>query len=142
VAAMKKGTLLNSELSYQISQLGHTDEITISDAGLPIPDGVKRIDLALCHGVPEFIKTVQTVLSEMKLECIILAREFKEVSPEHHRQLMAIIEQEEKQSGEAIDISYVTHEEFKCLTKKSKAIIRTGEFTAYANVIFKSGVVF
>lgn len=139
---MKKGTLLNSELSYVISKLGHTDEITISDAGLPIPDGVQRIDLALCHGVPEFIRTVQTVIAEMKVEGVVLAKEFKEVSPEHHEQLIRILDQEEKKTGEAIDISYVSHEEFKRLTHNSKAIVRTGEFTAYANVIFKSGVVF
>ncbi|MDC0612502.1 D-ribose pyranase, partial [Vibrio sp.] len=121
---------------------GHTDEITISDAGLPIPDHVQRIDLALCHGVPEFIRTVQTVIAEMKVEAVILAKEFKEVSPEHHEQLMRVLDQEEKRTGEAIDICYVSHEEFKQLTHNSKAIVRTGEFTAYANVIFKSGVVF
>ncbi len=139
---MKKGTLLNSELSYVISKLGHTDEITISDAGLPIPDGVQRVDLALCHGVPDFIRTVQTILTEMKIESVIMAKEFKEVSPEHHERLMHIIDEEEKKSREAIDVSYVSHEEFKKLTHHSKAIVRTGEFTAYANVIFKSGVVF
>ncbi|MCE0495042.1 D-ribose pyranase [Vibrio salinus] len=139
---MKKGTLLNSEVSHLISRLGHTDEITISDAGLPVPDNVQRIDLALCHGVPDFIRTVQTIMTEMKVEAIVLAREFKEVSPEHHELLMNVIDSEEKRTGEAIDISYVSHEEFKQLTQSSKAIVRTGEFTAYANVIFKSGVVF
>lgn len=53
---MKKSTLLNSELSYLVATLGHTDEITICDAGLPIPDEVTRIDLALTHGVPSFWK--------------------------------------------------------------------------------------
>ncbi|WP_043886497.1 RbsD/FucU domain-containing protein, partial [Vibrio sp. 16] len=44
---MKKSTLINAELSYLVATLGHTDEITICDAGLPIPDDVQRIDLAL-----------------------------------------------------------------------------------------------
>ena len=51
---MKKGTLLNSEISYLISRLGHTDAIVVGDAGLPIPDSTQRIDLALTHGVPGF----------------------------------------------------------------------------------------
>ena len=139
---MKKGLLLNSEVNHLVAKLGHTDEITISDAGLPIPEGVQRIDLALCHGVPEFARTAETILAEMKVEAVVLAREFKEVSPDLHQQLMNIIAAEEGRTGDVIDIRYVSHEEFKLLTQNSKAVVRTGEFTAYANVIFKSGVVF
>lgn len=40
------------------------------------------------------------------------------------------------------NISYVTHEEFKELTKEAKLIIRTGETTPYANVILQCGVIF
>ena len=38
---MKRNRLLNSELSYEISRIGHTASITVCDAGLPIPVGVK-----------------------------------------------------------------------------------------------------
>ena len=47
---MKRTRLLNSELSYEISRIGHTAAITLCDAGLPIPKGVKRIDLAIERG--------------------------------------------------------------------------------------------
>ena len=40
------------------------------------------------------------------------------------------------------NIKEVTHEEFKVLTKDSKAVVRTGECSPYANIILKSGVVF
>jgi len=33
---MKKGNLINQPLSSLIASLGHTDEIVIADAGLPI----------------------------------------------------------------------------------------------------------
>ena len=42
---MKRTKMINSELSYTISKMGHTDSLTIGDCGLPIPDEVKRIDL-------------------------------------------------------------------------------------------------
>lgn len=48
---MKKGVLLNSSISSVIARLGHTDKITIADAGLPIPSSVERIDLALTQGI-------------------------------------------------------------------------------------------
>ncbi|MGL4989012.1 MAG: RbsD/FucU domain-containing protein, partial [Cetobacterium sp.] len=34
---MKRSRLLNSELSYEISKIGHTSHITVCDAGLPFP---------------------------------------------------------------------------------------------------------
>ena len=43
---------------------------------------------------------------------------------------------------ENIKITKVSHEEFKKLTKESKAVVRTGECSPYANIILKSGVVF
>ncbi len=44
---MKRGELLNSYLSGLIADLGHKDKIVIADAGLPVPEGVEKIDLAV-----------------------------------------------------------------------------------------------
>jgi len=40
------------------------------------------------------------------------------------------------------EIEYVSHDEFKQLSKEVKAVIRTGEDTPYANVILQSAVIF
>ncbi|GMQ48543.1 D-ribose pyranase [Vibrio sp. 10N] len=139
---MKKSALINSELSYLVSTLGHTDEVTICDAGLPIADDVQRIDLALTHGVPAFLDTVKVYLSEAQIEGVILAEEFKQVSPKLHDALLSLIEQERMVTGIEITLSYLSHEEFKAKTRDSRAVVRTGECTPYANVIFQAGVVF
>ena len=139
---MKKTKLLNSELSYLVATLGHTDEITIGDAGLPIPEEVERIDLALTHGVPGFIQTVETLLKESQIEGVVIASETKEVSPELHAELLSVLERDSAETGKHIEISYVSHEEFKVRTLESRAVVRTGECTPYANVIFQTGVVF
>ncbi|CZF82718.1 D-ribose pyranase [Grimontia celer] len=139
---MKKSTLLNSDIAHLVSTLGHTDEYTICDAGLPIPQHVARIDLALTHGVPGFLETVRVVLTESQIEGIILAEEFATVSPACHEALIQEIRNEETRSGKSISIQYLSHEEFKERTNDSHAVIRTGECTPYANVIFQAGVVF
>ncbi|WGV98754.1 D-ribose pyranase [Vibrio sp. YMD68] len=139
---MKKSTLINADLSYLVATLGHTDEITICDAGLPIPDEVTRIDLALTHGVPSFLETVSVILSESQIEGVILAEEFATVSPKHHQELVDKLKAEEQGSGKSISIHYVSHEEFKERTQHSRAVVRTGECTPYANVIFQAGVTF
>lgn len=139
---MKKSTLINSDLSYLVATLGHTDEITICDAGLPIPEQVLRIDLALTHGVPSFKQTVQTLLDESQIEGVIIAEEFSKVSPEAHATLLDQIKTEEARCGKVINVTYITHEEFKHRTNNSRAVVRTGECTPYANVIFQAGVTF
>ena len=131
---MKKGALINSEISYVISKMGHTDMLTICDSGLPIPQNTQRIDLALKKGIPSFLDTLDTVLEELKVEEIIIASQMEDISPKLYEEMLKRFKD--------IKIVKVEHEEFKNITKDSMAIVRTGEFTPYANVILKSGVVF
>lgn len=131
---MKKGTLLNADITATIAKMGHTDALCIGDCGLPIPDETKRIDIALCNGVPTFLETLKVVLKELQIEEVILANEIREVSPKIFVEIKELI-------GE-VKITFTTHEEFKVLTKQCKAVVRTGEQTPYANIILKSGVVF
>ena len=79
---MKKTKLINSEISYTISKMGHTDSLTIGDCGLPIPDEVNRIDLALNMDVPTFLETLDTVLEELCVEEIVIAKEIEEKNNE------------------------------------------------------------
>ena len=139
---MKKSALINAEISHLIASLGHGQEVTICDAGLPILQDVKRIDLALMPGVPDFISTLKVMLSEMQIEGVILAQEFKTESPELHQALLALLEREEGIIDRKIKLQYVTHEAFKQRSELSEAVVRTGEFTPYANVILQAGVVF
>ena len=131
---MRKTKLINSEVSYTISKMGHTDSLTIGDCGLPIPSNVNRIDLALKYGVPSFIETLDTVLEELCVEEKVLAEEIIENNPTIYNEIL--------QRFEGINVIMVSHEEFKNMTKESKAVVRTGECTPYANIILKSGVVF
>ncbi|SDL03876.1 D-ribose pyranase [Natronincola ferrireducens] len=132
---MKKTQLIHSEISAVIAEMGHTDMLVIADGGLPIPKGVKKIDIALTAGIPSFLDTLYTILSELKVEEIVIAKEMLEISPHLYEKIKALVNEEVK-------ISKVSHEAFKGLTIDAKTIIRTGEFTPYANIILKSGVVF
>jgi len=139
---MKKGVLINSEISYVVSQMGHFDGLTICDAGLPVPEGVKRIDLAVTGGIPSFMDTVKAVVSELQVQDVEIAEEFKEVSPALHQELLEFLAAVAAERGKDISLRYMSHEEFKKNTAESKAVVRTGEYTPFANVILKSGVVF
>ncbi len=131
---MKKTGLLNQPISAVIAGLGHTDMLVVADAGLPIPPQTRRIDLALVAGVPTFLKTLRAVLGEMQVEKAIIAEEMTTVSPKLYAAVQEIL-------GNT-PIELVTHTIFKSETESARAVIRTGEFTPYANIILVSGVVF
>ena len=131
---MKKNGVLNKDISEVIASMGHYDEITICDAGLPIPDYVWRIDLAVKEGLPGFVEVVQAVAEDIVVQQVVMAEEVKERSPDIDKQVRAIFPEAE--------VVYIPHEEFKKRSGESKAIIRTGEFTPYSNVIIVSGVAF
>ncbi|NKI74620.1 D-ribose pyranase [Dickeya sp. CFBP 2040] len=139
---MKKGVLLNSDISSVISQLGHTDQIVIADAGLPIPETTTRIDLALTHNVPGFLQVLDVVTAEMQVEAAILAQEIIEKNTLLHDALLKQLAQLEQHQGNTISLHYVSHEDFKKQSGRSRAIIRTGECSPYANVILCAGVTF
>ncbi len=133
---MKKTGILNSDISRVLSYMGHTDWICIGDCGLPIPDDVERIDLTLEFGVPTFMKTLEVVAGDMKVEKIILATEIKDQNPKVLSETLELFKDNN------IEVEYVSHTELKEKTKNCKAVIRTGETTPYANVILQSGCIF
>ncbi|MEE3662925.1 D-ribose pyranase [Brenneria sp. g21c3] len=139
---MKKAVLLNADISSVISRLGHTDRVVICDAGLPIPDTTVRVDLALTHNVPAFLQVVAVVTSEMQVEAAILAKEIVEKNPRLHNALLEQLKQLERHQGNLIELHYVSHEDFKIQSGKSRAVIRSGECSPYANVILCAGVTF
>lgn len=130
------GATLNAQLSRVISELGHTDLIVVTDAGLPTPRGVERIDLAYRPGAPAFLDVLDTVLAEVKVEGVTLATEIVDESP----QMCSALEQRFERLG--VPIEYVSHAEFKKQTAGARAAVRSGEFTPYANVLLRAGVVY
>lgn len=127
---MKRGKLLHAELSGLIAAMGHGDLLVIGDAGLPAPIGVRVIDLAVTQGTPGFFDVLDAVLSEFQVEHSVIATEASD-------ELQAAIRRHV-----AAPVDTVSHKEFKNRTRQARALVRTGEFTPYANICLYAGVVF
>lgn len=129
---MKEIGIINRDIAAAISKQGHTDLLMIVDAGFAIPNGVEVIDISLGVNRP----TVPEVLAELKnvfsVEKIVMANETKNVSPT----LFANIS---KAFGDGVIIETVDNSSIREMSKNAKTIIRTGDFTAYGNVILVSG---
>ena len=131
---MKKTLLLNSALSQVIAAMGHGDMLVIGDAGLPVPPNVRCIDLALTRDVPGFLDTLRVVLSELQVETALIAQEMVLVSPDIEAGVAALLP--------PATLGQISHEELKRLSATARAVVRTGQFTPYANIILVAGVVF
>ncbi|AXO87996.1 D-ribose pyranase [Pseudomonas parafulva] len=134
---MKKTALLNIALSRTIAGLGHGDVLVIGDAGLPVPPGVEVIDLALTPGIPDFASVLRVVLSEMQVERHVLADEMFQASPPG---LVAV--EEQHALGLLGARERLSHEAFKALSRRARAVIRSGECKPYSNIALIAGVTF
>lgn len=123
---MKKSGLLNPDLNYSVARLGHKDTWAIADCGLPIPENVKVIDLSLVFGIPSFEHTAAALLAEVVVEEAVIAAD----APAQVKDLLEC------------PIVEVDHEELKERIHDCSFVVRTGETTAFANVIFRSSVAF
>jgi D-ribose pyranase len=128
---MKNQGVIHPELVRLLAQLGHTDEILICDAGFPIPLGVERIDLAYRLGSPEFGDVLESIAGDIVVESIVVADESSD----------ALVEWLGSTTG-AATVERITHTELKDRAARSRAVIRTGETTPYANVVLIAGVAF
>lgn len=129
---MLKVGILHPQLARVLAELRHKDMLVIGDAGLPIPKGVERIDLGWKPGSPGYLEVLEEITKYLIVESAMFAEEALSVSPEFHEKAKNILEKD-------VPISYVPHTELKEITEKSKAIILTGEFTPYTNIIITCG---
>lgn len=133
-ACVKRRGILNVQLSALTSSLGHTDLIAIGDCGLPIPEGVEVVDLAVTQGVPRFSEVLAALADDLVVQHVTVAFETERNNPDVWQLL------EETFSDVAREA--VDHEELKRRLSEVRAVVRTGEATPYANAILECGVAF
>lgn len=129
---MRRNGILNAHLAYALARLGHTDRLVVCDAGLPIPTGPQVVDLAFKFGVPSFATVLSGLLEELAVEGATAAEEAKNHNPAVHERLCALLP----------NLEWVSHRELKRATAGANLVVRTGEATAYSNVILRCGVPF
>ncbi|MEU1402245.1 D-ribose pyranase [Streptomyces sp. NPDC005728] len=126
---MKKAGILNRHLSGALAELGHGDGVLVCDAGMPIPDGPRVVDLAFRAGVPSFTEVLDGLLAELVVEGATAAEELR--GP--NRTLL---------EGRFPGLALVPHARLKELAAGARLVVRTGEARPYANVLLRCGVFF
>ena len=121
---MKRSGILHAELSGIVAAMGHGELLVIGDAGLPVPPGV-----------PGFLETVTTVLSELVVERGL-------ANAEQPLAAAAAAASLEAAWPAGVPLERVAHAELKRLSASARAVVRTGEATPYCNIVLVAGVPF
>ncbi|MGC0377179.1 D-ribose pyranase [Streptomyces sp. SAI-229] len=129
---MKKHGILNRHLAGALAALGHGDGVLVCDAGMPIPDGPRVVDLAFRAGVPSFAEVLEGLLDELVVEGATAASETRDANPAAAGLL----------SDRFPGLALVPHERLKKLSSDARLVVRTGEARPYANVLLRCGVFF
>jgi D-ribose pyranase len=129
---VRKAGILNRHLCGALAELGHTDEVLVCDAGMPIPDGPRVVDLAFRAGVPSFAEVLDGLLTELVVEGATAATEVRGANPA----AAALLD------GRFPGLTLVPHERLKELSAGARLVVRTGEARPYANVLLRCGVFF
>ena len=129
---MKRTGILHAELSALVAAMGHGDTLVIGDAGLPVPPGVRCIDLAVSPGVPRFQQVVNAVLTELVVEKGMANAE----------QVGAAAAELEAAWPSDVPLERIAHDYIKGASMSARAVVRTGETTPYCNIVLVAGVPF
>ncbi|UUU33816.1 D-ribose pyranase [Streptomyces sp. CA-210063] len=129
---MKRAGILNRHLAGAIAELGHGHGVLVCDAGMPVPEGPRVVDLAFRAGVPSFAEVLDGLLDELVVEGATAAREVHGANPEAG----ALLE------DRFPELVLVSHERLKELSAGARLVVRTGEARPYANVLLRCGVFF
>ena len=129
---MKEVGTVNRGIAKVISEQGHNDLLMVVDAGFAIPKEVEVVDISLGENKPMVLEVLVELRKFYSVEKMIMANQTKETSP-------TLFDAISKSFGENMPVETIDHTELKQLAKTVKAVIRTGDFTAYGNVILVSG---
>lgn len=129
---MKEIGIVNRDIARIVSEQGHQDFLMVVDAGFAIPKEIEVVDVSLAENKPMVLEVLAELKEFYSVEKMIMAVQTKKSNPTLFRNISTVW-------GEGMDVEEVDHEVLKKMAKDVKAVIRTGDFTAYGNVILVSG---
>jgi D-ribose pyranase len=123
--------ILNPHLNSLLARVRHTNTLVIADAAFPFWPQIETVDLSLVRGIPTIIQLLDSILPNWKCGEIFMAQEFIQNNDRKHQQTF-------KRACRAIKMTFEPHLEFKNRVPNAIGLIRTGDTTAYGNMILVS----
>jgi D-ribose pyranase len=123
--------IINPDLLSLISRIRHTNTVVISDAAFPYWSMMETVDLTLVRGIPTIPQVLDALLTNWKCGEIWMAEEFQSTnSPAKLKEFETVCRDVKR--------TFEPHIEFKKRVPNAIGLIRTGDTTAYGNMILES----
>jgi D-ribose pyranase len=114
-----------------LSRVRHTNSLVIADAAFPFWPEIETVDISLIKGIPSVLDVVKAILANWKCGEVRMAQEFKLHNTTLTRNAF-------RKACRGIPIQFEPHIEFKLRVPHAIGLIRTGDTTAYGNMILVS----
>ena len=123
--------IINPQVQDLICRVRHTNALVIADAAFPFWPEIETVDLALVRGIPTIIQVLDAILPNFKAGPIYMAEEFKATNRKSVQTGFA-------KACRGVPITFEPHLDFKKRVPGAIGLIRTGDTTAYGNIILVS----
>jgi D-ribose pyranase len=131
---MIQSGVLNPHLLSLLARIRHTNTLVIADWAFPYWPQVETVDISLCHGIPTILQVLEVLKPNFKIGKIWQAEQFlTKNTPE-------TVAKFDQSFGEIpnVIVERLLHNDFKKLVPGAIGLIRTGDPTAYGNIIIES----
>ena len=130
--------ILNPAVNDLLSRIRHTNTLVIADWAVPYWKELEIVDLSLTKGIPLITDLLGLLKDNFKVGRIWQAEEFLATNPEEIIANYDAKFNSFKGLNPEVEVTRLAHNDFKKLVPKSIGLIRTGDPTAYGNVILES----
>lgn len=126
--------LLNPHLLDLVARIRHTNTLVIADWAFPFWPRLETVDISLVRGIPTVLDVLEALKPNFKIGRIWQAEEFLQKNPRK-----VITRFDASFAGiPNVEITRLPHLAFKGLVPSAIGLIRTGDPTAYGNLILES----
>ena len=123
--------ILNPQLSHLLCRIRHTNALVIADAAFPFWPQIETVDLTLVRGIPTIPQVLDAILPNFKAGAVQMAEEFQSHNnPEIHALF--------RNACHGVPMHFEPHIAFKKRVPHAIGLVRTGDTTAYGNLILIS----
>jgi D-ribose pyranase len=123
--------IINPHVQHLLCRVRHTNTLVIADAAFPFWPDIQTVDLTLVRGIPTIPQVLDAIIPNFKAGAVHMAEEFKAHNTPETQELF-------RKSCRGVPMSFEPHTEFKTRVPQSIGLIRTGDTTAYGNLILVS----
>lgn len=126
--------ILNPHILHLLARIRHTNTLVISDWAFPSWTGIEIVDISLTKGIPTVLDVLELLKPAFKVGHIWQAVEFLTSNPDEQ------IDTFDRSFADfaPAEVTRLPHVQFKALVPNAIGLIRTGDPTAYGNIILES----